>query len=271
MPDAYPFLYAAPRSRPDRPVNIATSRDPEANTQLKLALFEKGYGFGDSILNYPPRERSFELFPPHQLKKVSLPQLRPGDVLLASTRPPLSDGHQNDKKKVEPSNTVVERAIFMHWWRYFRRVARSSVVFTEAAASYLPEGKKDRGNMTFFQDGCRYMYLQPLDGKRSPRAPLGQRTAAFLLRVDEVWPGGPGLLAAWGLDALATLAWCTLLRHSHAALLDKRGLTMVELHPTETPQRPDTHAWVRDWRVSPVFSTEVELDSRPEEKINHLI
>ena len=119
--------------------------------------------------------------------------------------------------------------------------------------------------MTFSQIGCRYKGLQTLDGKRSPMRLVGSRTAAFLLRIDEIWPGGPGLIGAWGLNAIATLAWCSLLRYRYMDLFENRGLTMFELHPTEPPKRPVTHEWALDWKATPVFETGIELPARPDE------
>ena len=91
------------------------------------------------------------------------------------------------------------------------------------------------------------------------RTPLGDRTAAWILRVDEIWPGGPGLCAAWGVNALSTLAFCNLLRYRCPQFLDNRGLTMIELHPTKAPTRPSTYEWTRDWDYSVVMETLGEL------------
>ena len=109
------------------------------------------------------------------------------------------------------------------------------------------------------------MYLQALEGRRSPRSPLGERTAAFLLRVEEIWPGGPGLVAAFGLNALSTLTWCHQLRYRCPWMHENRGLTMVELYPTEAPERTSTYEWTRNWKMTPVFQTDGELPPRPEE------
>ena len=262
---AHPFLYSAPRHDYKRLLNLASTRDPEANAQLRIALHDLGYDFGESILNFPPNECNFDLLPENRLTQVELPFVRGEDVFVLTTRAPLSDGLHMDNKKIEPSNTNIERAVFMQFWRYFRVCSRSFVALTEEAASFLPVGKKNRAEMTFFQQGCRYMYLQALQGRRSPRSPLGERTAAFLLRVEEIWPGGPGLVAAFGLNALSTLALCHQLRYRCPWMLENRGLTMVELYPTEAPERTSTYEWTRNWRMTPVFQTDGELPPRPEE------
>lgn len=265
MPQAHSFLYAAPRHDHKRSINLATPRDPEANVQLRIALNTLGFEFGESVLNFPPEQCNFDLLPEDALTRVELPFVKKKDVFVLSTRAPLSDGLHMDNKKIEPSNTNLERVMFYHFWRYFSVCSRSYVTLTEEAASSLPVGKKNRAEMTFYQTGCRYMYLQALEGQRSTRSPLRERTAAFLLRIEELWPGGPGLVAAWGLNALATLAWCSQLRYRYPWMLENRGLTMVELYPSESPQRADSYEWMLDWRMTPVFETGGELPPRPEE------
>ena len=266
MPQAHSFLYSAPRRDYKRLPTPASPRDPEANLQLRIALQELGFEFGETILNFPADDVTFDLLPREQLREVELPFVDRNDILAATTRPPLSDGRQGDKKKIEPANTTIERMIFDHYFRYFRVCSRSHVELTEEAAALLPPAMKNRAIMTFYQEGCRYMYLQARGRPRSRRSPLGQRTAAFLLRVEEIWPGGPGLVAAWSLNAMATLSWCLQLRHRYSWMLENRGLTMVELHPERSPAHANSYAWVRDWRVTPVFDTGGELPPRPDEE-----
>lgn len=265
MSRAHSVVYATPRQDSKRLPNIAAPRDPEANSQMRIALHDLGFDWGESILNYPPAQLNYDLLREDSLTRVTLPFVRSGDLLFQTTRPPLSDGKHDDRKKIEPSNSNVERAIFMHYWRYFKAVSRSYVELTEEAASYLRVGKKNRASMTFYQEGCRYQFVQELGGKRSRRSPYGGRTAAFLMRVDSLWEGGPGFVAAWGLNALSTLAWCTLLRNRYSALLDNRGLTMVELDPTNPPSQPVTHEWTQQWGVQILLETHGELPPRPEE------
>jgi hypothetical protein len=262
---AHSVKYPSPRHDAKRPTNIASTRDPEASDQLAKALFERGFGFGESILNYPAEERRYDLLPIEALHPVDVPFVQEQDLLYLTTRPPLSDGHHADRKKVEPGNTDLERLLFLHFWRYFEICSRSHVKLTEEAATFLAPGRKNRARMIFYQEGCRYQYLQAPGRPTSRREPLGDRTAAFLVRVDELVPGGPGLVAAWGQDAQATLAWCTLLRHRYSGLLDNRGLTIVEFEPGPEVVRPSSHAWARGWHAQVILETGVELPPRPEE------
>ena len=266
MAQAHRFLFAAPRHHPERPVSIALTRDTEASVDLEWTLHSQGYDPGISILNFPSNQRRFDLLPIESLFQVELPFLAREDVLLQATRPPLSDFEQDDKKKVEPSNTTLERATFMHWWRYFRRCSRSSIILSDVVASCLPSGFKNRQEMIFHQTGCRFKFVRESGRSYTRQNPLGLRTAAFLLRVDEIFPGGPGLVGAWGLNAEATLAWCRLLRHRASNLLDHRGLIMVDLYPTKAPARPPTYGYMDDWKFDVVLETKGELPPRPEEK-----
>ena len=263
---AHRFLYSAPRVRPEGPINPIVTRDQEAMSNLVQVVTRHGFESGTSILNFPPRKRCFDLLPLDSLFDVELPFVEECDVLCQVTRPPLSDGHHQDRKRVEPSNTNLERAIFYHWWRYFRRCTRSSIVLRDTAAKCLPKGYKNRQEMTFHQTGCRYKFLQESGMSRSQENPEGERTAAFILRIAAIFPGGPGLIAAWGLNAESTLALSRMLQHRHSDLLDTRGLTMVELIPGKTPARPSTYDYLDDWDLDVLFEMGAEMPARPEEQ-----
>ena len=116
--------------------------------------------------------------------------------------------------------------------------------------------------MGFSQLGCSYQTLGELEGKRVAPGILRGCTAGFLLSVEELWPGGPGLKAAWGLNAISTLVWNFLLRDRYSALLEHKGLTVVELQTADVPAQPDTYEWSRDWDVTPLMETKIELPSR---------
>ncbi len=265
MPHIHPFLYSAPRHDHNRPAHFAWPRDPEANSQLQIALSAQGFHFGRTILNVPGEKVRYDLAPVNELRRVELPFVRAGDALTLATRPPLSDGWHGDAKRIEVSNTTLERIILDLYSRYFVTCARSYLQLSEEAARYLPNSKKNRQMMTVFQYGFAYQYLQAAGSSRSKRSPLGPTSPGFLLRVDELWPGGPGFVGAFGMNAIATLALCMQLRFRFSDLLSRRGLTMVELTPTEMPDQPATYDFMLDWNVEEVFSTHEELSPQSNE------
>ncbi|GEM_PF-1933912 len=258
----HPLFYALPRRDSTRPINVHATRDRDANFEIALALAEReNFRFGTSILNFPASQRTrYDLLPRGELRHLPLPFVRDRDVIVCTTRPPLSDGASGDNKCVEPGNTDVEREIFRHWWRYISTLSRAHLVFSDAAIAYLPETMRNRAEITFFQQGCRYQHLKEpgAEGARI-KSPFGQRTLAALLRLDEIWPNGPGLVCAWGMNATATLAWCHLLRHRYPHLLQHRGLTAVELDPAPIPPNPTTFEWTLDWQATPLLQTGGEL------------
>ena len=201
------------------------------------------------ILNFPAEERSYKLLPVEMLQPVQLPFVQEDDLLLQTTRPPLSDGIIPARKKIEPSNTTLERAIFNHFWRYFDECMRKRVVLRNAVADFLPRGFKDRQEMMFHQKGCAYKFLQAPGMSCSAKTPEGNATSAFLLRVESIVPQGPGFIAAFGMNAQVTQGFNRLLRYRFPHLLEGRGLTMVELRPTKAPARPMTDAWMDDWQA----------------------
>jgi hypothetical protein len=263
MPRAHPFRYAAPCRDSSRDPHPGITRDPEASHQLQVALAELGFGFGKTILNFPPPQRFPAPTDADTPIPVSLPFAEESDVLVKATRPPLSDHWHADRKQVDRSNTVVERAIFDHYRRYLKICARSHVSMWPDVARYLAPRKRNREIMNFYQlDSCNYSYLQASGTPRRPQGREAGRTAAFFLRVDSLWEGGPGLVSAWGLNAIATIAWCTLIREKFPSLLDSRGLTVVELTPREVPISPVTHDWALDWDVELLLETGCELPPR---------
>ena len=258
----HPLFYAMPRRDSTRGVHFHATRDRDANYELARALADQeNFSFGTSILNFPTTRRtSYTLVPERDLRHLPLPFVDDDDVILCTTRPPLSDGKSGDNKCVEPGNTDVERQMFRHWWRYVRKLSRAHLIFSDAAIEYLPHEMRNRAEITFFQQGCRYQHLkEPGDDGNRIRSPFGQRTLAALLRLDELWPGGPGLVCAWGMNATATLAWCHLVRHRYPHLLQHRGLTAVELDPAPLPEHPATFEWTLDWQASPLLQIGSEL------------
>ena len=121
-------------------------------------------------------------------------------------------------------------------------------------ARKLPDGFKDRANMLFHQyyDGSYISYGEYAAEPSKP--PTDQRlTAAFLIQIPAIWEGGPGLLAAFGLAGIETLAWNYLLRTRFRSWLDSYRFVMAELLPRRAPRKPPNLSFAEQWDVEPIL------------------
>ena len=250
----HPFFYYQPRPDQSRALRIPWIRDETASHEIQMALLARGMAPGEPILNRPPPERLRAEPPPAEHLTVDLSFVRPEDVLLLTTRPPLDDREHGDRKQIEKAYTRIERVILHAVRPHLEVCARSHVKLAAGPRSALPERFQTRRDMAFRQgEGGFYKELNALDGRGWRRWRKRPRTAAFLLRVESLWPGGPGLLAAFGMDGTSTLVWAYRLRRDFAHLLDEPGFTMVEMTARPLPDRPTDLRFANDWRIEPVI------------------
>ena len=254
MNTLYPFLTFLPRKDPNRGVQPPQVRDMLAANELLMALLPLGFRYEEPILNYPPPTASRELLEENELHPVDLSFVGPEAYLLTATRPPIHDMDHGDRKRMEPGNTDVERRIFRAWQKYLAYCARSHVKLGRTARNALPEGFERCRDIAFRQSGGGfYKELNSLDGSGWQKQPAKGMTAAFLLRVEELPGGGPGLINSFGMDAVASLAWAYRLGRDFAYLLDKPGFSMVEIRRTPVPERPTNLRWAQDWKIEPLI------------------
>jgi hypothetical protein len=74
-------------------------------------------------------------------------------------------------------------------------------------------------------------------------------TAVYLAYLAHAWPGGPGLLAAFGIGGTETLGWCYLLATRFRELVCTVPFVMAEIEAKEPPGRPHTIDFVDGWNV----------------------
>lgn len=257
-PTVHPFPYYLPRRDKSRPVPLHGTRDDAASRELVAALLQKGWELGEPVLNHPPA-RNPERLLPWELPEVDLSYLEPGAALLQVTRPPLHDREHGDKRTVEAGNTRLERRVLRLWRRYLQVCARSHVRLARPLRDALEGPWTARRDMAFRQTaGSWYLELNALDGRGWRRCPSDQlRTAGFLLRVpsigEGVGEGGPGLVAAFGMDGVSTLVLAYRLRRDLSHLLDHEGFTLLEIEGRPIPERPTNLLWAREWKLDPVL------------------
>src|SRR5262249_17382285 len=71
-----------------------------------------------------------------------------------------------------------------------------------------------------------------------------KKSPAFAFHVDELWPGGPGYLAAFGMGGIETLVWVHKLTIEYPHLLCRSPFIMAELTRGKAPTRPQTTAFI---------------------------
>ena len=170
-------------------------RDPSALLELANALYAAGYIFGETVLGlYPPGPLDFP------------PELREGDLLVLSTRPPLDDMPFAGDAAVNPilgSGAPQEKAVL--------DVLRAAFL---AHSSRTELSLRDP-----IYDRFRHLpALQPrvlTFASRTGRLEKDRsKTVCFVLRVPQV-PGLPakvGCLAAFGMAGTENLLWARALR-----------------------------------------------------------
>ena len=92
---------------------------------------------------------------------------------------------------------------------------------------------------------CQYMVLTNHAG--------GIVNDAVLLRVEEAWPGGPGLLGTFGMDGITSLLWAYRLGRDRCDLLARPGFVMADLQIGTIPERPTDLRWCEDWTIQVIL------------------
>ena len=245
-PRVHTFSYFISPRDATRDVKAFQRRDDAAAIQILSALVGLGLEPGESILNPPPPKQVAH----DVLLKVDLEQVRSEDLILLTTRPPMHDEHQGDRKKVPRGYTDLENLVFGACGQFIEKSSRSHIVLSDRASQHLAEGFEGLAEMRFGEaEGAPLKRLNAHDGKgwklhRGPPA-----TATFLLHVRSLWVGGPGLLCAFGVDGISTLGWAYRLRHGLAHLLE--GTRFLVAHTTlkAVPTRATNLRWAEDWGI----------------------
>lgn len=259
-PLSYPFLSVQRLSRSSK-ADPTTPRDVLANDRVCKALHKLGYGFGEPIINHPPDQLTREHLPESRLLEIDLSHVRPEDVIVATTRPAMHD-HDAEirvKKWLEPGNTTLERMILHRWSDYVDWLSRSDVALNETVSQHLSEGFENRSRINFRQKCSSFYYKlsrlrEPL---RLAEDDCRNATVGFVLNLAELWPGGPGLVHAFGMSAISTLVLCNHLYHESIRLLETPGFFMLELvvdGEEQRPARPQSLDWTLEWKVKTILS-----------------
>jgi hypothetical protein len=237
---------------PKRELLISARRDVGAAMDILPALMRLGYRYGEPILDHPPEEQAANRFN-EPLFQADISFLEAGDLLLQTTRPPLDDHEHGDRKRVRRSFTDIEGRLFNLWDHFLERSARSHIFLHERLHASLRPPYESRRQMKFRESqGAPYKELNDCGGSGWCKTDeeTERRTAVFLLRHDEAWEGGPGLVSAFGLDSTATAVWAYRLGRDWSHLLVTPGFVVAEMVNTGIPERPTNMIWANNWEIT---------------------
>ena len=245
-PRVHIFSYFLSPRDATRDVRAFQRRDDAAAIQILSALVGLGFEPGESILNPPPRKEVAH----KMLLQVDLEQVRSEDLILLTTRPPIHDQHQGDRKKVLRGFTDLEDRIFDVCGLFIEKSSRSHIILSDRASQHLAKGFEGLAEMRFREaQGAPFKELNAHGGKGWHRHQGPRATAAFLLHVGSLWEGGPGLLCAFGMDGMATLGWAYRLRHGLAHLLEGTRFLVARVTLGKVPPRATNLRWAEDWTI----------------------
>ena len=232
-------------------VPLAARRDQHAALEIVPALLRRGYEYGEPILDYPPKIPPPPPVRNRDLYAVDMSFVSSGDLLLQTTRPPMHDRFTTKRKRIRQSYTDLEDHMFDVWEAYMAWNSRSRVLLHERLHHLLEPPHEGKRQITFREaQGAPYFELADcFGGKEETDEATEHRTAVFLLRKEEAWPGGPGLIGAFGMDATSTAVWCYRLGRDLSDLLDKPGFVLAEMTNPGTPERPTNMLCARKWNI----------------------
>ena len=193
----YRFGYTNP-PREGQP-RLHHSRDGAAFNELTDLLYARGYRYGTFIHNYPN----------HRLKAKEFAFLQPGDLVVATTRPPLDDFHEGKEKdwrRIERSNDDLEKAISKNLRRFFKHVSRYSTVLSPETSRLLPSDFSSLASINFHTKGKGTIAsIEVTRGGRARNlnAPKDFNTVGFFLHLPQITGYPCGLVASFSMGGAA--------------------------------------------------------------------
>lgn len=232
-------------------VPLAARRDQHAALEVVPVLMRLGFEYGEPILDYPPKHPPPAPVRRADLHPVEMPFVADGDFLLQTTRPPMHDRFADVRKRIRQSYTDLEEHMFDVWEEYLSWASRDRVLLHERLHHLLEPPHDSKRRITFREaQGAPYLELSDCAGGRiRTDEATERRTALFMLRKEQAWPGGPGLIAAFGMDATSTAVWCYRLGRDLSHLLEKPGFVLAEATNPGTPERPTNMLCARKWKI----------------------
>ena len=234
------FAYSTPL-RTGEVAKPSKIRDGAAFSEITAPLAKLGYEYGNILFNTP--------FNPKCDKKLGQEQfafIKPSDLIVLTTRPPLDDLRHGDKKHVDESSTHLEEQVFAEFRKYLAVCARSHVQLTSAVG-----GEYEGYDFEFYQHkNARLKCSRALRGSRT-KPPQGSEIAiGFFLRAPSIPVYGCGLLACFGMGGWETLIWNRIVRVRYPQWVGQPCFVIGQFDLKGLPARPPTLDFVDNIKVN---------------------
>jgi hypothetical protein len=209
--------------------------------------------------------------------------MHPGDLVLVATRLPVNERSVNGddaryyaRKPVIPGNNWLEDRILDCCRRFFAWCNRKYVLLTPEGASCLAAGYRDRAYAHFHAtDDAKYervsndvrqdgpiVHPGSIDWHNWRASGPGASTAGYMVYVKELWSGGPGCLAMFGMSGPTTFGFVSAVTEIWSSALpfgvdfDDSELIFVEISagghdvPLTPPQTDGHPTYWRRWQFA---------------------
>ncbi|MCI0535223.1 MAG: hypothetical protein L0Z50_08345 [Verrucomicrobiales bacterium] len=225
------FAYSMPLRRGEDP-SLSKIRDGAAFSELTAPLAKLGYEYGHIIYNPPFNPKKGV-----ELGKEHFTFIKPEDLVILTTRPPLDDPKHGDKKLVLQSRTHLEKQVFAECRKYLGVCARSHVELTQAVGANF-----EKAELVFHQHkSARLKYYKRLDEFKPVFASKKSDIAiGFFFRTKSIAEYGCGLLASFGMGGRETLIWNRIVRTRFPEWVNHCAFVMAEMNLTHIPKNPVT-------------------------------
>ena len=225
-------------------------RDGAAFSEITAPLGKLGYEYGNILFNSP--------FDPKKDKKLGHEHfkfIKPDDLIVLTTRPPLDDRRHGDKKHLDESYTHLEEQVFAEFRKYLAICARSHVQLTPAVGA-----KFEKADLVFYQHkSARLKSFRKLDDFRSIKTQEDSEFAiGYFLRTPSIPVYGCGLVACFGMGGWETLIWNRIVRTRFPDWVSRPSFVIGLFDMKGLPDNPPTLA----------FADKIKVEILLEHKIN---
>lgn len=243
--DKFPFLHQV--------------RDLTILAEITDLLYNAGYSYEDTFLNYPGMKDL----------ESGLIQFEKDDLMILTTRPPLSDLHQ--KRKIYRTDHVYEKQMLEQIRTCFISLSRQKLYLTNSISSKLKKGFKNRASIAFYANtndynksaGYRELSGYGLDIERNWKnwrtISEKQKSCAFIILFQK---RGilPKMLHVFGMGGEEGLIFSRMLRNGlwKKLKIDLDGperFIMVELEMEIPEKYPTSLGFVKDLHYDVILDT----------------